>query len=88
MSTFFFLLVKSYSILPVHLQGIMKKALFLPFLKVSIDHILITSSLEKESIVLEKSLETGRLRVVPHFSSETVERAKRERACVAFSRVG
>ena len=57
MSTIFFLLVKSYSISPVHLQCIMKKALFLRLLKVSIDHILITSSLEKESIVSEKSLE-------------------------------
>ena len=36
----------------------MKKT-FVPafFWKVSIDHILITSSLEKESIVVEKSLE-------------------------------
>ena len=42
---------------PVHLQPIMKNALFLRLLKVSIDLILITSSLEKESIVLEKSLE-------------------------------
>jgi len=57
MSAIFFLLVKSYSISPVHLQPIMKKALFLRLLKVSIDHILITSSLEKESMVLEKSLE-------------------------------
>ena len=57
MSAIFFLLVKSHSISPVHLQLIMKKALFLRLLKVSIDHILITSSQEKESIVLEKSLE-------------------------------
>ena len=53
----FFLLLKFDSISPVHLQRIMKKVLFLHLLKVSIDHILITLSLEKESIVLEKSLE-------------------------------
>ena len=54
---FVFVLVKSYSISPARLQRIMKKALFLHFLEVSIDHLqmnLITLSLEKEIIVLEK----------------------------------
>ena len=51
----FFVLVKSYSISPVCLQPIMKIALFLRFLR-SLTY-LITLSLEKEIIVLEKNLE-------------------------------
>ena len=38
-SSLFFVLVKSYSILTVHLQCVIKKALFLHFFKVSIDHL-------------------------------------------------
>ena len=38
-SEFDFVLVKSYSILPVCLQCTMKKALFLHFCKISIDHL-------------------------------------------------
>ena len=49
----FFLLVKAYSIAVHHEKNLCSCV----FLKVSIDHILITSSLEKESIVVEKSLE-------------------------------
>ena len=49
-SEFFFVLVKSYSISPARLQRIMEKALFLHFLIT----YLITLSLEKEIIVLEK----------------------------------
>ena len=47
---FFCVLVKSYSISPARLQRIMEKALFLHFLIT----YLITLSLEKEIIVLEK----------------------------------
>ena len=35
----FFVLVKSYSMSSLRLQRIVKKALFLPFLEVSIDHL-------------------------------------------------
>ena len=50
--TFFSVLIKSYSILPiqVHLQRIMKKALFLHFLRSLLITYLITLSLEKEMI--------------------------------------
>ena len=57
---FFFVLVKSYSISPEHLQCIMKEALFLPFLGSLLITFLITLSLGKEIIiiiVLEKSLD-------------------------------
>ena len=52
----FFCFVKSYSILPVHLQHIMKKALLLHFLRSLLIayKYLITVSLENETIVLEK----------------------------------
>ena len=52
-----FVLVKSYSISPVRLRCIVKKALFLLVLRSVLITYLITSSLEKEIIVLEKSLE-------------------------------
>ena len=54
-SEIFFLLVKSYSILPVHvrLQRIIDKALFLLFLRSLLLTYLITLSLEKEIIALE-----------------------------------
>ena len=51
---FCFVLVKSYSISPVRLRCIVKKALFLLFLRSVLITYLITSSLEKEIIVLEK----------------------------------
>ena len=57
MRAIFSVLIKSYSILPtqVHLQPIMKKALFLPFLRSLLITYLITLSLEKEIInCLEK----------------------------------
>ena len=54
---FFFVLVKSYSISPIHLQCIERKALLLLFLRSVCITYLITSSLGKEMIVLEKSLE-------------------------------
>ena len=47
----FFLLVKPYSISPICLQCIMKKALFI------LITYLMTLSLEKEIIGLEKSVE-------------------------------
>ena len=50
----FFLLVKSYSILPVHLQCIVDKALFLLFQRSILLTSLITLTLEKEIIVFEK----------------------------------
>ena len=55
-SEIFFLLVKSYSILPVHvrLQRIVDKVLFLLFLRSLLLTYLITLSLVKEIIVLEK----------------------------------
>ena len=54
-SEIFFLLVKSFSILPVCLQGIIDKALFLLFfLRSLLLTYLISVSLEKEFIVLEK----------------------------------
>ena len=53
----FFVLVKAYSISPICLQCIMKKALFLRFWRSLLITYLMTSSLEKEIIVLEKSLE-------------------------------
>ena len=60
-SEIFFLLVKSYSILPVHvrLQRIVDKVLFLLFLRSLLLTYLITLSLEKEIIVLEKILNFG-----------------------------
>ena len=42
----FFCLVKSYSILPVRLQRIMKKALFLRFFNVSTDHLQVFDNCE------------------------------------------
>ena len=50
------IIVKSYSILPVRLQFIMKKSFVPTLFKVSVEHLLIlkTLSLEKEIIVLEK----------------------------------
>ena len=51
-----FVLAESYSISPIHLQRIMKKALFLCFLRSLLIFCLITLSLAKETIVLEKSL--------------------------------
>ena len=42
----FFGLVKSYSILPVRLQRIMKKALFLHFFKISTDHLQVFDNCE------------------------------------------
>ena len=54
---FAFVLVKSYSISPVFLQRTIKKALFLRFLRSLWITFLITLSLEKEVIVLDKSLE-------------------------------
>ena len=42
----FFCFVKSYSILPVHLQHIMKKALFLHFFKVSTDRLQVFDNCE------------------------------------------
>ena len=57
MRAIFSVLIKSYSILPtqVHLQPIMKKALFLHFLRSLLIIYLITLSLEKEIInCLEK----------------------------------
>ena len=58
MRAIFSVLIKSYSILPtqVHLQPIMKKALFLHFLRSLLITYLITLSLEKEIInCLEKN---------------------------------
>ena len=52
-SEIFFLLVKSYSISPVRLQGIIDNTLFLPFQGLLLTY-LITLSLEKEIVVLEK----------------------------------
>ena len=52
----FFVLVKSYSISPVSLLCIERKALFL-FLRSELIIYLTASSLEKEIIVLKKSLE-------------------------------
>ena len=56
---FFIVLVKSYAILAfyVHLQCIMKKALFLLFLRAMLITYLITLSWEKQVIVLEKGPE-------------------------------
>jgi len=52
------MLVKSYSVLPIVLQRIMKKDLFRHFLRsLLIMTYLITLSLEKGVIILEKSLE-------------------------------
>jgi len=57
-SEIFFVLVKSYSISPrLRLHRIMKKALFLRFLRSLSLAYLITLSPEKEIIVLEKSME-------------------------------
>ena len=57
-SNTFFVLVKSYSISPVCLQRVMKKSFVPAFLIRSLlITYLITSSLEKETIVFEKSLE-------------------------------
>ena len=57
LSGIFFVLVKSYSISPVRLQRIIRKS-FVPafFFKSLLLTYLITLSLEKESIVLVKSL--------------------------------
>ena len=63
---FFFILVKSYIISPLRLQCIVKKALFLHFLRSVLITYLITLSLEKEFIVLERSLE------VLNFGSENL----------------
>ena len=63
---FFFILVKSYIISPLRLQCIVKKALFLRFLRSVLITYLITLSLEKEFIVLERSLE------VLNFGSENL----------------
>ena len=58
MSALLVMLVKSYSVLPVVLQRIMKKDLFWHFLRsLLIMTYLITLNLEKGVIVLEKSLE-------------------------------
>ena len=54
---FFIVLVKSYLISLIRLQLVMKKALFLCFLRSLLIKYLITLSLEKEIIVLEKRLE-------------------------------
>ena len=51
-----FVLVKSYSILTVCSQCILKKALFLPFLRSILNAYLITLSLEKEIIALEEKI--------------------------------
>ena len=55
-SEIFFLLVKSYSILPVHvrLQRIVDKALFLLFLRSLLRTYLITLSLEREILFWKK----------------------------------
>ena len=53
----FFVLVKSYSMSSLRLQRIVKKALFLPFLEVSIDHLFDNLESGKKIIILEKSLE-------------------------------
>ena len=58
MSALLVMLVKSYSVLPVVLQRIMKKDLFWHFLRsLLIMTYLITLNLEKGVLVLEKSLE-------------------------------
>ena len=56
-SEMFSVLVKSYSISPVRLQNTMQNALFLRFFMSLLITYLLTLSLEKEIIVLEKSLE-------------------------------
>ena len=53
-SGIFVVLVKSYSISPIRLQRISEKALLLRFLRSLSITYLITVSLEKEIIVLEK----------------------------------
>ena len=63
---FFFILVKSYIISPLRLQCIVKKDLFLRFLRSVLITCLITLSLEKEFIVLERCLE------VLNFGSENL----------------
>ena len=58
MSALLVMLVKSYSVLPIVLQCIMKKDLFWHFLRsLLIMTYLITLNLEKGVLVLEKSLE-------------------------------
>ena len=65
---FFIVLVKSYSILALpNLQCNMKKALFLLFLRAIFITYLITLSLEKEIIVLDKGLE-----IVLNFGSKNL----------------
>ena len=54
---FFIVLVKSYLISLIRLQRVMKKEWFLCFLRSLLINYLITLSLEKEIIVLEKLLE-------------------------------
>ena len=56
LSEIVFVLVKSYSILTVCLQCILKKALFLPFLRSILNTFLVTLSPKKESIVLEEKI--------------------------------
>ena len=53
---FFFVLVKSDPILPVCLQRVMEKALFLHFLKVSTDHLFDTLESGKRNCCFGKSL--------------------------------
>ena len=56
-SEIFFLLVKSYSILPVCLQCIIEKGLFLFFFKVYIDHLFDNLASGKRNYCFGKSLE-------------------------------
>ena len=55
-SDFFFLLVKSDPILPVCLQRVMEKDLFLQFLKASTDHLFDTLESGKRNCCFGKSL--------------------------------
>ena len=55
-SEIFFLLVKSYSILPVCLQCIVEKGLFLFFFKVYIDHLFDNLESGKRNYFFGKSL--------------------------------
>ena len=50
----FWVLVESYSILPVRLQLIMKKALFLCFFQVSIDYLFDNLESGKETMFWKK----------------------------------
>ena len=56
-SEIFFILVKSYPISPICLPRTMKKALFPHFLRSLMITYLTTLNLEKEILILEKSLE-------------------------------